>query len=49
MTDRDYAWLLGEAPRTIEVAGGAVVLVGVYLALRDARTLDAAPLEVPEV
>lgn len=37
--------LLGEAPRAIEVAGGAVVLIGVYLALRDARTLDAAPPE----
>lgn len=38
--------LLGEVPRAIEAAGGAVVLVGVYLALRDARTLDAAPPEV---
>ncbi|RJQ12751.1 MAG: DMT family transporter [Dehalococcoidia bacterium] len=38
--------LLGETPRAIEVAGGAVVLFGVYLALRDARTLDAAPPEV---
>ena len=38
--------LLGETPRPIEVAGGVVVLAGVYLALRDARTLDAAPPEV---
>ncbi|TAJ21127.1 MAG: DMT family transporter [Dehalococcoidia bacterium] len=38
--------MLNEVPRPIEVLGGAVVLCGVYLALRDARTLDAAPLEV---
>ncbi len=38
--------LLDEVPRAIEVAGGAVVLVGVYLALRDARTVDAAPPEL---
>ncbi len=38
--------LLDEVPRPIEVAGGAVVLLGVYLALRDARTLDAASPEV---
>jgi drug/metabolite transporter (DMT)-like permease len=38
--------LLDEVPRAIEVAGGAVVLLGVYLALRDARTLDAASTEV---
>lgn len=38
--------LLGETPRAIEVAGGAVILLGVYLALCDARTLDAAPPEV---
>lgn len=38
--------LLDEMPRAIEVAGGAVVLLGVYLALRDARTLDAASPEV---
>lgn len=38
--------LLGETPRAVEAAGGAVVLLGVYLALREARTLDAAPPEV---
>ncbi len=38
--------LLGETPRLIEVAGGAVVLVGVYLALRDARTLDVVSQEL---
>ncbi len=38
--------LLDEVPRAIEVAGGAVVLLGVYLALRDARTLDPVPPEV---
>ena len=38
--------LLGETPDAVEVAGGAVVLFGVYLALRDARALDAAPPEV---
>lgn len=38
--------LLGETPRAIEVAGGAVVLCGVYLALRDARILGAASPEM---
>lgn len=38
--------LLGETPRLLEVAGGAVVLVGVYLALRDARTLDVVSQEM---
>jgi drug/metabolite transporter (DMT)-like permease len=35
--------LLDEVPGAVEVAGGAVVLLGVYLALRDARPLDAVP------
>ncbi len=38
--------LLDEVPRAIEIAGGAVVLLGVYLVLRDARTLAVAPPEV---
>ena len=40
------AALLHEVPTALEVAGGAIVLAGVYVALRGTRT-DDAPLRVP--